>query len=95
MEITTELVNHLAELSRLEFSTEQTEHFKTEFSKTLEQMETLAKVDTSNVVLKQTQLDAQAELSADQTKQSLKKEDITKNAPETIGSSIVVPMMVD
>ena len=95
MEITTELVNHLAELSRLEFDAEQTENFKTEFTKTLEQMETLGKVDTTGVELKQTKLNAQTQLSPDQTKTGLKKEDIIKNAPDTIGSSIAVPMMVD
>ena len=95
MEITTELVNHLAELSRLEFDEKQTENFKTEFAQTLQQMETLAKVDTTAVELKQAKLNAQTELSPDQVKTGLKKEDITKNAPDTVGSSIAVPMMVD
>ena len=95
MEITTELVNHLAELSRLEFDKQQTENFKTEFAKTLQQMETLGKVDTTGVVLKQTKLNAQTELSPDEVKTGIKKEDVTKNAPDTIGASIAVPMMVD
>lgn len=95
MEITTELVNHLAELSRLEFDGEQTENFKHEFAKTLQQMESLNKVDTTGVELKQTQLNAQTELSSDSAQAGLKKEDIIKNAPDTIGSSIAVPMMVD
>ena len=95
MEITTELVNHLAELSRLEFDSEQTENFKFEFTKTLEQMQSLKKADASSIELKQTQLNAQTELSSDSAQAGLKKEDVIKNAPDTIGSSIAVPMMVD
>ena len=58
-------------------------------------METLAKVDTTGVELEQTKLNAQTELSADQVKTGLKKEDITKNAPDTVGASVAVPMMVE
>jgi aspartyl-tRNA(Asn)/glutamyl-tRNA(Gln) amidotransferase subunit C len=95
MEITTELVNHLAELSRIEFSQEETENFKNEFKKTLQQIEMLENADTSNVEVKSTILNAETELDADEPHQSLSKDDATKDAPETMGSSISVPMMVD
>ena len=95
MEITTELVSHLAELSRIEFSQEETENFKNEFKKTLQQIEMLENADTSNVEVKSTILNAETELDADEPHQSLSKDDATKDAPETMGSSISVPMMVD
>ena len=95
MEITTELVKHLAELSRLEFNDEQTEKFKAEFQKTLEQMEQLNKLNTTNVQLKQDNLNAETQLKVDEPKQSLTKEEVIKNAPENMGNSIAVPMMVD
>ena len=95
MEITTELVNHLAELSRIEFSQEETENFKNEFKKTLQQIEMLENADTSNVEVKSTILNAETELDADEPHQSLSRDDATKDAPETMGSSISVPMMVD
>ena len=95
MEITTELVNHLSELSRIEFSQEETENFKNEFKKTLQQIEMLENADTSNVEVKSTILNAETELDADEPHQSLSKDDATKDAPETMGSSISVPMMVD
>ena len=95
MEITTELVNHLAELSRIEFSQEETENFKNEFKKTLQQIEMLENADTSNVEVKSTILNAETELDADEPHQRLSKDDATKDAPETMGSSISVPMMVD
>ena len=95
MEITTELVKHLAELSRLEFDDEQTQNFKVEFEQTLQQMQTLQKVDTSGVELKQKKLNAQTELSPDTAVAGIKRDDIAKNAPETIGASVAVPIIVD
>ena len=95
MEITTKLVNHLAELSRLEFSEEETENFKNEFAKTLEQIEKLESADTSKVETKTKILNAETELKVDEAHQSLSKQDAIKNAPETMGSSVAVPMMVD
>ena len=95
MEITTELVNHLAELSRLEFNEEETKNFKTEFAQTLAQMETLGKVDTSKVVLKQKSLNAETELKDDVAQKGLDRKDAILDAPETMGSSIAVPKMVD
>ena len=95
MEITTELVNHLAELSRIEFTSDETENFKNEFAKTLKQIEALDSAEIDNIVLESSALDAKTELKADEAAISLKKEDVIKNAPDTMGSSIAVPMMVD
>jgi aspartyl-tRNA(Asn)/glutamyl-tRNA(Gln) amidotransferase subunit C len=95
MEITTELVNHLAELSRLEFSHEETENFKKEFEKTLNQIEALEKADTTNIETQVTILNAENELKEDTAQKSLSKNDAIKNAPDTMGSSIAVPMMVE
>ena len=95
MEITTELVNHLAELSRLEFNAEETENFKQEFAKTLEQIQTLEDANLENLDQNQTLLDAEQDLKEDVAGESLKKDDVIKNAPDTMGSSISVPMMVD
>ena len=61
MEITTELVNHLAELSRLEFSETETENFKNEFKKTLNQIEALERVNTENVEAKANVLNAETQ----------------------------------
>ena len=95
MEITTKLVNHLAELSRLEFDETETENFKSEFQKTLENMEALEKADTLLVEEKNKILNAETELDEDEVHQSLNRADALKNAPETMGSSVSVPMMVE
>ncbi len=94
MEITTELVNHLAELSRLEFTQEETENFKQEFAKTLSQVDKLASADLSKVVLKDEMLDAKTELRPDEKKQGLSVKDVTKNAPDSLGNSILVPVEI-
>ena len=95
MEITKELVNHLAELSRLEFTAEETENFKHEFAKTLEQIQTLEDANLDRFDKVETTLDAEQDLKLDEAGESLKKEEVIKNAPDTMGSSIAVPMMVD
>ena len=95
MEITTELVNHLAELSRLEFNEQETENFKNEFEKTLNQIEALENADTTGVEMQSTILNAETELKDDIPHQSLSRAEAIKNAPDTMGASISVPMMVE
>ena len=95
MEITTELVNHLAELSRIEFTAEETENFKNECQKTVEQIDMLEKADTNQIETKTDILDAEKEIKEDIPHQSLSKNDAIKNAPDSFGSSVAVPLMVD
>ena len=95
MEITTQLVEHLAELSRIEFTAEETENFKNEFQKTLQQIDALEKADTNGIELKLNLLDAETEIKEDIAHQSLSKNDAIKNAPDSFGSSVAVPLMVD
>ena len=95
MEITTELVDHLAELSRLEFTAEEIENFKHEFAQTMEQIEKLENANLQTEDNVQCALDAEQELKQDVQGESLKKDEVIKNAPDTMGSSIAVPMMVE
>ena len=95
MEITTELVEHLAELSRLEFNEDEIENFKKEFASTLEHVNQINKVDVSGVVAQTTKLNAETDLREDIVQNSLSKEQVILNAPESFGSSIAVPTMVD
>lgn len=94
MEITTDLVKHLANLSRLNFSEEELESFKTEFEKTLENIDQLQSVDTTNVQNFDKIVDAR-NLRNDEIKQSLDLKDVVKNSPKSKGNSIVVPKVVD
>ena len=94
MEITTELVKHLAELSRLNFNDEEIENFKFEFEKTLANIDELQTVDTNNVKNFDKIVDAK-NLREDETKQGLNPQDVIKNAPKSKGYNIVVPKVVD
>ena len=49
MEITTKLVKDLSNLSRLSFTESELEAFKKEFSKTMEHIDELKKLDTTSV----------------------------------------------
>lgn len=94
MEITTELVKHLAELSRLNFNDEEIENFKSEFKKTLTNIDELQTVDTKNVKNFDKIVDAK-NLREDEIKQGLNPQDVIKNAPKSKGYNIVVPKVVD
>lgn len=94
MEITSELVNHLADLSRLEFTEEERENFKQEFAKTLEQVDKLGQADLSKVEFKDDMLEAQSQLRPDEIKNGLSVKDVIKNAPDSLGNSVLVPVEI-
>ena len=94
MEITTELVNHLAVLSRLKFNEEETENFKNEFQKTLEQVDKIEKANTQNIEVSLNTLNAETDLTKDEVKQGLTVKEVTKNAPESLGGSILIPIEI-
>ena len=94
MEITTELVNHLAVLSRLKFNEEETENFKNEFAKTLEQVDKIEKANTQNIQIISDTLNAETDLTKDEVKNSLTVKEVTKNAPESLGGSILIPIEI-
>ncbi len=95
MEITTDLVKHLATLSRLKFTDAEIESFKDEFAKTLEHVEEIAKVDTSEVELRCKGLDAKEELRQDTEITYLTQDEVVKNAPKKTRGMIVVPSIVE
>lgn len=94
MEITTELVKHLANLSRLNFNEEEIENFKKEFTQTLNQIDELKSVDTENVEFYNRIIDAE-DLREDVVKPSLTNEEVLKNAPKKSRGAIVVPKVVE
>lgn len=95
MEITTELVDHLQDLSRIEFDGNQKENFKKDFQNIVNQFEALNLVDTTGVEPKLIKLQAPVDLDSDEPKQGLQKNEVLQNAPDTMGASIAVPRMVD
>lgn len=91
MEITNELVEHLSTLSRLEFEPEQKEKFKNEFSNILTEIDKINKVDLENIKIDCDALDAKTELRKDEVKQGLQVKEVVKNAPKSLGNSILIP----
>ena len=82
MEITKNMVEHLANLSRLKFTDSELEEFKKEFEKTLEQVDKLKSIDTSKLEASHNSLDAELELRQDAPQKSLEQELALKEAPE-------------
>ena len=94
MEITTDLIKHLANLSRLNFNDEEIENFKQEFERTLEQINEIQSVETQSVESYDRTIKAQ-NLREDEIKPSLTTEEVVFNAPKKSRGAIVVPKVVD
>lgn len=94
MEITTNLIKHLANLSRLNFTENEIENFKGEFERTLKQIDELQSVDTENIETFNKTIKAQ-ELREDIVKESLPNEKVILNAPKKSRGAIVVPKVVE
>jgi|LGVF01.2.fsa_nt_gb aspartyl-tRNA(Asn)/glutamyl-tRNA(Gln) amidotransferase subunit C len=95
MEITTDLVKHLANLSRLKFTETEIESFKAEFEKTLQYVDQIQNVDTSAVKAEDNSRDAKFETRKDEIKKSLENSVAVQNAPEKQGGMFAVNKMVD
>ena len=94
MEITEELVKHLATLSRLNFTDDEIKEFKDDFKRTLNQIDELQEVNTDNIETFSKIIDAET-LREDIVKDSLKVEDAVKNASKKTSTSFVVPKIVE
>ncbi len=94
MEITTDLVKHLANLSRLNFNDEELENFKEEFTKTLAQIDELQSVKTENVETYSKIINAK-DLREDEVKESLSVSEVIKNAEKSARGMVIVPRVVE
>ena len=95
MEITDELIDHLAQLSRLSFSEKEKEVFKKDFSSIINYIDLLSKVNVDNIELKNRMLDAKSQLREDEIKEGLSNADVVLNAPKSMGGAVVVPTVVE
>lgn len=95
MEITTELVKHLSNLSRIELDENEIEKFKKDFQNMVNYFDEINEIDTSKVVVQRRRLNAQTDLREDEIGESLALEDVVKNFPEKCGGAVVVPEVVE
>ncbi len=84
----------IAKLSKLEFSENEIEKFRTDLNKIFDHMEELNSVDTSEVEPLFNVLDLKDVLRKDIVRDSGIKKDILKNAPNGDDEFIIVPKVV-
>lgn len=80
--VSKEVVKHMAELSKLEFSDEELDHFTEEFSKIIEYVAQLTEIDTEGVEPTYNISQKTQPLREDVVRESLSREEVLKNAPE-------------
>lgn len=84
----------IAKLSKLEFSENEIETFRTDLNKIFDHMEELNSVDTIDVEPLFNVLDLKDVLRKDVVKDSGIKKDILKNSPNSDDEFIIVPKVV-
>ena len=84
----------IAKLSKLEFSENEIEKFRTDLNKIFDHMEELNSVDTIDVEPLFNVLDLKDVLRKDVVKDSGIKKDILKNSPNSDDEFIIVPKVV-
>jgi len=92
MAISEEEVRHIAELARLELSSDEVEKFRIELSSIIEYMEQLKDIDTSGVTVFESSRNVMRE---DKAEMSLSVEDALVNAPAVNQQMFTVPKVID
>ena len=94
MKITQEEVTHVANLSKLKFSPEETAEFATTLSKIVD-MELLEEVDTTGVAPTTTMADRKTVLRPDVAEKGTDRDRLFKNVPEKDNYYIKVPAILE
>lgn len=94
MKVTNELIDHLAHLARLEFSTEEKEELKTDLERMISFVEKLNEVDTEGVEPLLHMSDEVNVLRDDVVEGSITREEALKNAPVKNNSFFLVPTVI-
>ena len=95
MKITQEEVTHVANLSKLRFSEEETAAFATTLSKIVDMVELLGEVDTTGVAPTTTMADRKTVLRPDVAEEGTDRDRLFKNVPEKDNYYIKVPAILD
>lgn len=95
MKISEEEVRHVAKLSKLAFSDEETTAFATTLTKIVDMVELLNEVDTTGVPVTTTMADRKNIMRDDVAVAGQDKEALFKNVPEREGDFIKVPAILD
>ncbi|MBS1641796.1 MAG: Asp-tRNA(Asn)/Glu-tRNA(Gln) amidotransferase subunit GatC [Bacteroidetes bacterium] len=94
MQVTNEMINNLAHLSRLNFNEEQTQSIKADLEKMIAFVEQLNEVNTTGVEPLLHMGDAVNVLREDEIKGSISRNEALLNAPDTDGVFFKVPKVI-
>lgn len=95
MQITREIIDYVAELSRLELTEEEKEREVKDMGKILEYMEKLEELDTSAIEPMTHTLGTENVFRGDITEPSWEREELLKNAPIKKDGMYMVPKTVE
>lgn len=95
MKITPELVEHVADLARLELSGTEKERMEDQLGKILEYIGLLDELDTSDVPPTSHVIDVHNVFREDEVKESLPVEKGLANAPDRAGTAFKVPRIIE
>lgn len=95
MKISEEEVRHVAQLSKLSFSDQETAEFATTLSKIVDMVELLNEVDTTGVPVTTTMADHKNIMREDIAQKGQAREELFKNVPEKENNFIKVPAILD
>jgi aspartyl-tRNA(Asn)/glutamyl-tRNA(Gln) amidotransferase subunit C len=94
MEITSEMIDRLSHLARLQFSEEEKKELKVDLERMIEFVEKLKEVDTSGAEPLLHITDAVNILREDEVTQTITKKEALLNAPLTDGNFFKVPKVI-
>ena len=95
MKISEEEVRHVANLSKLSFSDEETTEFATTLSKIVDMVELLNEVDTEGVPVTTTMADRKTVMREDVTVAGDDRDELFKNVPQSENYYIKVPAILE
>ena len=95
MKISEEEVRHVANLSKLSFSEEETTEFATTLSKIVDMVELLNEVDTEGVAVTTTMADRKTVMREDVAVAGDDRDELFKNVPQSENYYIKVPAIVE
>lgn len=95
MRLTTQEVEHIALLSRLELSDAERERAANELSQIIGYFESLSELDTENIEPTMHALPVENVLRADEIQPGLSREAALQNAPESADGMFQVPRVVE
>ncbi|MCX8110239.1 MAG: Asp-tRNA(Asn)/Glu-tRNA(Gln) amidotransferase subunit GatC [Syntrophorhabdaceae bacterium] len=95
MKITSQTVEYVAHLARLELSREEIDQYTNQLNSILDYMDALNKLDTHGIETTSHAMPLRCVLRDDDVKDSFTVEESTKNAPEVIGSFFKVPPIIE